>query len=59
VIDQLADLPAVVCWVWPDRDPEPVRGAGDGWLIATAKSAGRTRPGGSRHLAAKAYASAR
>jgi hypothetical protein len=25
-------LPALVCWCWPDRDPEPVRDMAPDWL---------------------------
>ena len=31
---ELGALPAAVCWCWPDRPPEPVRGSGEGWLAA-------------------------
>lgn len=34
---QLRALPAAVCWCWPDRPPEPVRGSGQGWLAAWAR----------------------
>jgi hypothetical protein len=27
-------LPALLCWAWPDRDPEPVVHVGPGWLQA-------------------------
>jgi hypothetical protein len=30
-------LPASVCWCWPDRPPEPVRGTPPGWLAAWAR----------------------
>jgi hypothetical protein len=30
-------LPALLCWCWPDRDPEPVSGVGPGWLMAYAR----------------------
>jgi hypothetical protein len=27
-------LPSLLCWAWPDRDPEPVAQVGAGWLRA-------------------------
>jgi hypothetical protein len=32
-----AELPADVCWCWPDRPPEPVTGAAPGWLAAWSR----------------------